>query len=102
MLVSDASFAGELRTEGGEVLFYDDPGCLLLAASERRDVRAVWFHEHGGERWLSAEEVAFVRSEPTPMGYGLAARPRGQGELDRDAALAYAQARDAARRSSSP
>ena len=103
MLVSDLAFAGELQTRGGEVLFYDDPGCLLLHAEERApDVAALWFHAHDAERWLSAEEVSFAPIDPTPMGYGLAARARGEGTLDRTAALAFARAREAARRADAP
>ena len=96
MLVSEIAFAGQLHTREGEVLFYDDPGCLLLDAVERAaQARAHWFHAHGSERWLSAEEVSFTRAEPTPMGYGLAAQPRGEGPLDPAAALALARAREA-------
>lgn len=103
MLVSDARFAGQLHTRSGEVLFYDDPGCLLLHAEERADaVRALWFHAQDAERWIPAEEVAFARTDPTPMGYGLGARARGEGLLDRPAALAWARARDAGRREAAP
>ena len=103
MLVSEIGFAGQLRTRSGEVRFYDDPGCLLLDAEEHADdPSAVWFHAHDAERWLSAAEVGFERTEPTPMGYGLAARAAGEGRLDRAAALAHARAREAARLSERP
>jgi hypothetical protein len=65
-------------------------------------VYAHWFRDLDSERWLSGEEAAFTPIDPTPMGYGLAARPRGEGELDRAGALAQALARDTARRRSPP
>jgi hypothetical protein len=103
MLVGEASFAGQLHLHGGEVRFYDDPGCLLLHADELgAEVRAAWFHAHGAERWLSADEVSFAQLEPTPMGYGLAARPAGEGPLSRAEALAQARTRDAARTGGAP
>lgn len=103
MLVSEAPFSGQLHTQSGDVLFYDDPGCLLLDAQQRGEqVRAHWFHDAGSERWLSGEEVAFARVDPTPMGYGLAAHPRGEGLLDRGRALDFARARDVERRGAQP
>jgi copper chaperone NosL len=91
MLVSDPRFAAQLQLEDGEVLHFDDPGCLLLArASLDRPVRAAWFHDSAGEGWFAENEVAFVRGLETPMGYGLAAVRRGStaGALDAAAALA--------------
>jgi copper chaperone NosL len=74
MLVSDPRFAAQLQLEDGEVLHFDDPGCLLSArAALARPVRAVWFHDSGGEGWIAEADVAFVRGLETPMGYGLAA-----------------------------
>jgi copper chaperone NosL len=74
MLVSDPRFAAQLQLEDGDVLYFDDPGCLL---SERarldRPVRAAWFHDSAGEGWIAEPDVAFVRGLATPMGYGLAA-----------------------------
>jgi hypothetical protein len=103
MLVGDARFAGQIHTQGGEVLFYDDPGCLPLHAEERRDdLRAHWFHAQDGERWIPGDEAAFAQGEATPMGYGLGARAPGVGPLDRAAALALARAREAARREAAP
>jgi hypothetical protein len=91
MLVSDPRFAAQLQLEDGEVLHFDDPGCLLLTrTSIVRPVRAVWFHDSAGEGWLAETEVAFVRGPATPMGYGLAAVRAGSvpGAMDAAAALA--------------
>jgi copper chaperone NosL len=90
MLVSDPRFAAQLRLEGGEFLFFDDPGCLLRArAAQARPVAAVWFHDSAGEGWLAEREVAFVRVSESPMGYGLAAVRVGSAAnaLDLAAAL---------------
>jgi copper chaperone NosL len=74
MLVSDPRFAAQLQLEDGEVLHFDDPGCLLLTrATLEQPVRAVWFHDSAGEGWLAESDAAFVREQTTPMGYGFAA-----------------------------
>jgi copper chaperone NosL len=91
MLVSDPRFAAQLLLADGEVLYFDDPGCLLLERARlRRPVRAAWFHDSAGEGWLAEREVAFARGYPTPMGYGLAAVRAGSqpAALGADAALA--------------
>ena len=96
MLVSDPRFAAQLTLESGEVLFYDDPGCLLLDRVERaRKTRAAWFHDSAGEGWLAEAEVAFVRGAETPMGYGYAAVRAGSvaGAEDAAAVLAALEAR---------
>jgi copper chaperone NosL len=78
MLVSDPRFAAQLLLESGELLFYDDPGCLLLdRAARARRARAAWFHDSAGEGWLAESEVAFVPGAETPMGYGYAAVRNG-------------------------
>lgn len=96
MLVSDPHFAAQLRTEGGEVLFFDDPGCLLTQRT-RQSVRAreVWFHDSQGEGWLAEAETVFVPGAASPMGHGFAARSRraAPGGLDAAAAQALLRAR---------
>jgi hypothetical protein len=78
MLVSEPAFAGQLHLASGEVLHFDDPGCLLLERAERgADVRAAYLHHYVDERWLPLEEVAFVRESGTPMGHGFAALGAG-------------------------
>jgi copper chaperone NosL len=91
MLVSEPRFAAQLRRGTGEVLFYDDPGCLLLHRLQIADPEShAWFHDSRSERWLEDERVAFVRVAESPMGYGIAAVPRGtEGAEDGGAALAY-------------
>ena len=91
MLISEPRFAAQLQTETGEILNFDDPGCLLASLAKRSPpVHALWFHHASEDRWLDADRVAFAPTERTPMGYGLGAVDAGSpGALS----LADAQAR---------
>src|SRR5687767_12168626 len=72
MLVSDPRFAAQIQTEDGEVLDFDDPGCLLQWRSEHRTaLRAVWFHHLHEDRWLAEARTAFLAVEESPMGFRL-------------------------------
>jgi copper chaperone NosL len=78
MLISDPAFAAQLQTTDGEVLDFDDPGCLLRYRAEHEPrVRAAWFHHLREDRWLPATGVGFERIDPTPMGWGLGAVDAG-------------------------
>ena len=97
MLVSDPAFAAQLHTRAGEVLFFDDPGCLLLYRAEpRAEAAAVWFHDAAGGGWLAEADVRFVPAPETPMGHGFAAvaAASATGGLDAAAALAAIRARE--------
>lgn len=71
MHLGEPPFVAQLQTAGGDVLFYDDPGCLArhLAESEPR-VHAIWFRHLREARWVPLDAVGFVRVDPTPMGFG--------------------------------
>lgn len=74
MAVSDPRFAAQIQTAAGEVLFFDDPGCLL--AYEKRHApaeRAVYFHHVREARWMPPATTAFLSEARTPMNWGLAA-----------------------------
>jgi hypothetical protein len=77
MHVGDPRFAAQLQTTGGEILNFDDPGCLFdyLHANEV-SVHALYFRNHQSDGWLSEAEVGFLPAEDTPMGYGLRAVPK--------------------------
>jgi hypothetical protein len=78
MLISDPAFAAQLRTEQGETLSFDDPGCLLRYRQEHAPaVRAAWFHHLREDRWIPESNVAFVRVPETPMNFGLGAVESG-------------------------
>ena len=77
MLVGEPAHAAQLITGGGDVLFFDDPGCLLTYLDERAPaVHRMWFHDRASERWLGPADVGFVAGATTPMGFGLAATDR--------------------------
>lgn len=77
MHVGDAHFAAQLQTSEGDVLDFDDPGCLFAYLRERHPrLHAVYFHHVREDRWLRRDEVGFVPAARTPMGFGLAAVAR--------------------------
>lgn len=84
MLVGEPPHAAQLTTRGGDVAFFDDPGCLMNYLHDRKpDVHRLWFHDSTSDRWLSGAEVGFVTGATTPMGYGFAAVPHGTpGAID--------------------
>ena len=90
MLVGEPPHAAQLVTRGGDVLFFDDPGCLVrYRQAHAPEVHRLWFHDSTSDRWLSAAEVGFVGGATTPMGYGLAAVPaQTPGAIGLDAASA--------------
>lgn len=77
MHLGEPAFAAQLQLAHGEVLFFDDPGCLFAwrdaAADPDRARGRAYFHRHDGAGWLAESEVAFAFVAPTPMGWGLAA-----------------------------
>jgi hypothetical protein len=97
MLVSDPGFAGQIQTSDGQVLYFDDPGCVLLHAHEHSPEELTLYFRHMTEdRWLTVDEVRFVPAESTPMEYGLGAAMRG---ITPDEAVAEVLKRERARRS---
>lgn len=74
MQVGDPHYAAQLQTADGQVLDFDDPGCLLsYLGSHKPAVHAIYFRHLRADRWLTASEVGFIDAGPTPMGYGLGA-----------------------------
>lgn len=91
MHVSEPGFAAQLRLDDGQVLFFDDPGCLFAYVKKHApEARSMYFRHVQEDRWLSAEQVGFVRRSPTPMGYGFAAVERSH-----EGALSLEKAREA-------
>jgi hypothetical protein len=81
MHVGDPRFAAQLQTTEGEVLSFDDPGCLFVyLQSHDVSVHALYFRSHDGDRWLSESEVGFLPTDDSPMGYGIRAVPNGTPE----------------------
>ena len=74
MHVGEPGFAAQLQTVEGDVLFFDDPGCLFeLLDKGEHEVHALYFHHYQEDRWIPGTDVAFLDVTPTPMGYGIAA-----------------------------
>ena len=74
MHIGVPAFAAQLHTREGDVLHFDDPGCLFrYRETKRPEIHALYFRHHKEDRWLSGTEVAFVATSPTPMGYELGA-----------------------------
>ena len=81
MHVGDPRFAAQLQTAEGDVLNFDDPGCLFdYLQSHQGAIHALYFRNHLGDDWLSESEAAFLPVEDSPMGYGIRAVPRGTSE----------------------
>ncbi len=94
MAVSEPRFAAQLQTRDGQVINFDDPGCLFIYLL-RRDppVHAVYFHPCEGDEWLDGERVGFAATRASPMGYGLMAVPHGT-----PGSLSFAEALEKMRR----
>jgi copper chaperone NosL len=74
MHVGDPRFASQLQTTEGDVLNFDDPGCLLdYLQSHDISVHALYFRNHAEDGWLSDSQVRFLPVEDSPMGYGIRA-----------------------------
>lgn len=93
MHLGDPRFAAQLSTADGDTYFYDDPGCLFLHQHElersQTSIHSRWFHKMDGQGWINGSEVAFLRSENTPMDYGFGAVVAGSPDsIDLNAAAA--------------
>ena len=78
MHVGDPRFAAQLQTTEGDVLNFDDPGCLFdYLQSNEVTVHALHFRNHLEDGWLSQPEVGFLPADDSPMGYGIRAVPKG-------------------------
>lgn len=99
MHVSEPRFAAQVQLTSGDILNYDDPGCLLRHIDEQAesDIHAIWFHHVSEDRWLASEEVGFRKVEPTPMGFGLGATVASE-----PGAIGYEQARGKLRSEAAP
>lgn len=78
MLIGDPRYAAQLVTADGDVVDFDDPGCLIAYLAEAHpSVRHVWFRDARADRWLAQDQVSFAPATDTPMGWGLAATSAG-------------------------
>jgi hypothetical protein len=95
MHVGEPRFAAQIHTDDGEVLVFDDPGCLLRwADAHHARPHAVYYRHVREARWIPESRVAFVAISPTPMGYGLGAVDARDAARDpRQPTLTLAEAR---------
>ena len=78
MSVSERPYAAQLQTSDGQVLNFDDAGCLFQYERHNRiTVHAVWYRHVREDRWLAEAETGFIESGPSPMGYDLGAVAAG-------------------------
>jgi hypothetical protein len=78
MVLSDRRFGGQIVTSGGERLFFDDPGCMVLYLDERSVAPAhAWVREATTGQWLDARAARFVGGARSPMDFGFEARSSG-------------------------
>jgi copper chaperone NosL len=76
MLIGEPAFAAEIVTTSGDVIVFDDPGCLVRYLDEHKpEVHRIWFHDSTRDGWLAADQVGFVAGASTPMNYGMRAVP---------------------------
>jgi hypothetical protein len=94
MHVGDPRFAAQLQTTEGDVLNFDDPGCLFdYLQSHEASIHARYFRNHVEDGWLSESEAGFLPAEDSPMGYGIRAVPKSTPEAQ-DIDWAKARVRD--------
>ena len=96
MAIGDPGFAAQAQLADGEVLDFDDPGCLLAwRVRTHSAVRALYFHHLHEARWLTQAEVGFVPVAQSPMGWGFGAVARdAPGAVSFEAALAQVRTRE--------
>ena len=91
MHVGDPRFAAQLHTTEGEIVNFDDPGCLFdYLHTHDVSVHALYFRNSDREGWLSESSVGFVAVEDSPMGYGIRAVPKAAPEAQ---SIEWAKAR---------
>lgn len=73
MAVSDERFASEIISDQGEVLKFDDFGCMLRFRTKHVDLKidAIFLKDYETRKWTSYERASIVETNvETPMGSG--------------------------------
>ncbi len=77
MLVSDKRYAAQ-ATMDGERRFFDDIGCMVLWADERRaPPHPAWVRDAEQGTWVDARGARYAEGAKTPMDFGFEARAAG-------------------------
>ena len=79
MIITDPRFASAIVDENGEVMKFDDIGCMQNFTKENNTKpKYAWVHDYETEEWILHDDAILTRSEEivTPMGYGILAIKR--------------------------
>ena len=97
MVISERSFAAQIRDPMKKVHKFDDFGCAVFWKEHQTfsDAESEFWvvdsrTEPAASQWLDARKASFAGGKRSPMGYGFAAVPAGTAE-----AIPYAEARKA-------
>jgi len=99
MLISERGFAAEaFDPTTRKMAKFDDIGCLAVYATEKgfidKPEAKFWVMNNADQAtWLDASAASYVDGALSPMGYGFAAKPKGEGSLDFASVKASAQKR---------
>ena len=78
MHVGDPRFAAQLQTTAGDVLNFDDPGCLFdYLQSHEVSVHALYFRNYDEDGWLTESEAGFPPGRGFSHGVWHPRRPEG-------------------------
>lgn len=90
MHLGEPAYAAQIRLTDGSTLFFDDHGCALgMIEGLGARMQKVWFRHLRREQWIAGDDVRFVPSSPSPMGFDLGAIDRSEGTgMSLDAAIA--------------
>jgi copper chaperone NosL len=78
MSISEKRYAAEFIDDDGQVLKFDDIGCMTSFVQQKKNrapIRATFVMDFDAREWLKAEDAFYVRSSEfdTPMGFGIVA-----------------------------
>ncbi len=79
MIIQDERFASAVVTAGGEIIKFDDIGCMQIYQQQHAMPGSrAWVHDLESAEWLDAGSAVIERTPDrvTPMGYGIAAHKR--------------------------
>ena len=87
MSVQNDRFSSQLLTQTGDVLKFDEIGCMVSYAKKKplapSSLKAGFVHDFHSGKWLALSEAVLVKSRfPTPMRAGILAFP-SEGEARR-------------------
>jgi copper chaperone NosL len=80
MVLSDRRYGAQLLTAGGDRLYFDDPGCLVLYLQDHEHGAAparAWVRDALTGAWEDARSAHYAAGAHSPMDYGFEARPGG-------------------------